>query len=195
MQQSWIRSDIWNVSFIELRIWNQVSDDHRSYERNLRVQTPLKSWFFQASIRLNCLNCVHNCDDHSLRDLFKIDISFFNGRPNNENSGPYWDAMKSAIPTLNRPSNMVRMNIFLPKHVQEPTYRRNLTRNLVPFVCQRKTIVLITVVYYPLAHECKRLESRFAAGVLLGSGELTSPKYPVPRNNGECNPHFFLKPS
>ena len=29
-----------------------------------RVQTPLKSWLFQASIR-NCINCVHNCDDHS----------------------------------------------------------------------------------------------------------------------------------
>ena len=28
-------SDIWNVSYIELRIWNQVSYDHRSYERNL----------------------------------------------------------------------------------------------------------------------------------------------------------------
>ena len=26
-------SDIWNVSYIELRIWNQVSYDHRSYER------------------------------------------------------------------------------------------------------------------------------------------------------------------
>jgi len=25
----------------------------------------LKSWLFQASIR-NCLNFVHNCDDHSL---------------------------------------------------------------------------------------------------------------------------------
>ena len=33
-----------------------------------RVQTPLKSWLFQASIR-NCLNCVHNCDDHSLLEL------------------------------------------------------------------------------------------------------------------------------
>ena len=32
-----------------------------------RVQTPLKSWLFQASIR-NCLNCVRNCDDHSLLD-------------------------------------------------------------------------------------------------------------------------------
>ena len=30
-----------------------------------RVQTPLKSWIFQASIR-NCKNCVHNCEDHSL---------------------------------------------------------------------------------------------------------------------------------
>ena len=29
--------------------------------------TPLKSWLFQASIR-NCLNWVHNCDDHSLLD-------------------------------------------------------------------------------------------------------------------------------
>ena len=28
-------SDIWNVSYIELRIWNQVSYDHCSYERNL----------------------------------------------------------------------------------------------------------------------------------------------------------------
>ena len=28
-------SDIWNVSYIELRIWNQVSHDHRSCERNL----------------------------------------------------------------------------------------------------------------------------------------------------------------
>ena len=105
-------SDIWNVSYVELRIWNQVSHDHRSYERNLsncvekpekvrtstgfepmtsqyrcdaltnwamkpltlgaghlwvlmspgRIQTPLKSWLFQASLR-NCLNCVHNCDD------------------------------------------------------------------------------------------------------------------------------------
>ena len=33
-----------------------------------RVQTPLKPWLFQACIR-NCVNCVHNCDDHSLLDL------------------------------------------------------------------------------------------------------------------------------
>ena len=33
-----------------------------------RVQTPLKSWLFQASVR-NCLNCVQNCDDHGLLDI------------------------------------------------------------------------------------------------------------------------------
>ena len=33
-----------------------------------RVQTPLKSWLFQASVR-NCLNCVYNCDDHSSLDM------------------------------------------------------------------------------------------------------------------------------
>ena len=78
----------------ELRIWNQVKlwssqlwtqflqlrkeawkihnfNDPRSYERNFwvmnaisRVQTPLKSWIFQASLR-NCKNCVHNCEYHS----------------------------------------------------------------------------------------------------------------------------------
>jgi len=40
-----------------------------------RVQTPSKSWLFQSSI-CNCLNCVHNCDDHSLLDsriMFGID--------------------------------------------------------------------------------------------------------------------------
>ena len=52
-------SDIWNVSYIELWIWNQVS-----YQSGLQPRwTGLKSWLFQASIR-NCLNCVRNCDDH-----------------------------------------------------------------------------------------------------------------------------------
>ena len=31
----WSWSDVWNVSYIELRIWNQVSYDHRGYQRNL----------------------------------------------------------------------------------------------------------------------------------------------------------------
>ena len=52
-------SDIWNVSYIELRIWN--------------VQTSLKSWLFQASVR-NCLNCVHNCDDHGLLETFLLGL-------------------------------------------------------------------------------------------------------------------------
>ena len=39
-----------------------------------RVQTPLKSWLFQASIR-NCLNCVRNCEDHSLLD-FKSAVQY-----------------------------------------------------------------------------------------------------------------------
>ena len=41
-----------------------------------RVQTPLKSWRFQASIR-SCLNCVHNCDDHSLLKVWKSSYSVF----------------------------------------------------------------------------------------------------------------------
>ena len=67
-------SNIWNVSYIELRIWNQVSSDHSRSLKKSEVQTPLKSWLFQASIR-NCLNCVHNCDDHSLLD-FKSAVQY-----------------------------------------------------------------------------------------------------------------------
>ena len=44
-------SHIWDISYIELRIWNQVSYDHYSYERN---------W----------LICVHNCNDHILLDVY-----------------------------------------------------------------------------------------------------------------------------
>ena len=39
------------------------------------VQTSLKSWLFQASLR-NCLNCVHNCNDHGLLDYVLIWYSF-----------------------------------------------------------------------------------------------------------------------
>ena len=60
--------DIWNISYVELRIWNQVSYDHRTGVARSRDQTPLKSWLFQPSIR-NCLNCVQVCDDHSLLNL------------------------------------------------------------------------------------------------------------------------------
>ena len=51
------------------RVWTRTSIARS------QVQTPLKSWLFQASIR-NCLNCVHNCDDHSLLD-FKIRSSIY----------------------------------------------------------------------------------------------------------------------
>ena len=39
-----------------------------------RVQTPLKSRLFQASIH-NCLSCVHYCDDHSSLD-FKSAVQY-----------------------------------------------------------------------------------------------------------------------
>ena len=40
-----------------------------SWNARSRVQTLFKSWLFQASIR-NCLNCVLNCDDHTLLEIF-----------------------------------------------------------------------------------------------------------------------------
>ena len=39
-----------------------------------RVQTPLNSWLFQASIR-NGWNCLYNCDDHRLLD-FKSAVQY-----------------------------------------------------------------------------------------------------------------------
>ena len=53
-QRQWLHS---SVGYLERR-----TGTTRSW-----VQTPLKSWLFQASVR-NCLNCAHNCDDHSLLD-------------------------------------------------------------------------------------------------------------------------------
>ena len=37
-------SDIWNVSYIELQIWNQASHDHRSFERNLSNCVKEDAW-------------------------------------------------------------------------------------------------------------------------------------------------------
>ena len=82
MNQWW--NDIWNGSYMNCGYEIKWSYDPRSYELNFcncvekpvswlerrtgnarsRVQTPLKSWIFQASLR-NCKNCVHNCEDHS----------------------------------------------------------------------------------------------------------------------------------
>ena len=36
-------SDMWNISYIELRIWNQVNYDHRSYERKFK-QLRIEAW-------------------------------------------------------------------------------------------------------------------------------------------------------
>ena len=41
LNSSW--SDIWNISYIKLRIWNQVSYDHRSYERNVIKQLRIEA--------------------------------------------------------------------------------------------------------------------------------------------------------
>ena len=91
-------SDIWNVSYIELQIWNQVSHDHGSFERNLsnceqkpeKVRTstgfePVTSRYRCEALTNraikpltlvhgcgNCLNCVQNCDDHGLLDLSSV---------------------------------------------------------------------------------------------------------------------------
>ena len=59
----------WYMKWIicEQRIWNQMklwSSQLWVIIARSRVQTPLKSWIFQASLR-NCKNCVHNCEDHS----------------------------------------------------------------------------------------------------------------------------------
>ena len=55
-----IRTHKWPAPTVSGFIAQLVRASHR-----YRVQTPLNSWLFHASTR-NCLNCVHNCDDHSL---------------------------------------------------------------------------------------------------------------------------------
>ena len=63
-------SQLW-TQFKQLRIAAWKTQDFNGVWtpwKGSRVQTPLKSWLFQASIR-NCLNCVHNCDDHSLLEF------------------------------------------------------------------------------------------------------------------------------
>ena len=74
--------NIWNISYITsypffvglLELTNdQLSSsvasllswlERRTSIARSRILTPLKFWLFQASIR-NCLNCVHNWDNHS----------------------------------------------------------------------------------------------------------------------------------
>ena len=40
-----------------------------------RVQIPLKSWIFWRLLLRNCINCVHNCQDHSSLDKILLLIS------------------------------------------------------------------------------------------------------------------------
>ena len=47
-----MKSDIWNVSYIELRIWNQVSYDHRSYEDFNGVEVLTFSGFYTQLLKL-----------------------------------------------------------------------------------------------------------------------------------------------
>ena len=56
------------VSIIKFYHYNNNDNNakRRTGIARSRVQTPLKSWLFQASDIRNCLNCVHNWDDHSL---------------------------------------------------------------------------------------------------------------------------------
>ena len=98
-------SYIWNISSIELRMWDQVGYDPRGYEHNLcncvhgclknsglqrglnlwprdtgaTKATDVESWSFVGSNEVlnfsgfnirNCINCVHNCEDHSFLDLY-----------------------------------------------------------------------------------------------------------------------------
>ena len=66
---------IWNESYIELRIWSQVSYDLRSHGWKVRtskgfepvtaIPVRCSKLLFQVSLR-NCKNCVRNCEDHSL---------------------------------------------------------------------------------------------------------------------------------
>ena len=66
-------SKLWSLQLwtqfkqLQIEAWKSWLERCTSITRS-RVQTPLKSWLFQASPR-NCLNCVHNCDNHSLLDF------------------------------------------------------------------------------------------------------------------------------
>ena len=65
----------WTADLKSSKRWSsQLWTQFKQLRIEAWVQTPLKSWLFQAFIR-NCLNCIHNCDDHSLLDLF----IYFNG--------------------------------------------------------------------------------------------------------------------
>ena len=67
----------WTADLKSIKLWSSqlwTKFKQLRTEARSRVQTPLKSWLFQASIRLNC---VHNCDDHSLLNWFQIRSSTY----------------------------------------------------------------------------------------------------------------------
>ena len=49
--------------------------ERRTSVARSRVQTPLKAWIFSRLYIRNYLNCVHNCEDHSLLD-FKSAVQY-----------------------------------------------------------------------------------------------------------------------
>ena len=56
----------WAVGMKSSKLWSsQLWTQFDSGIASSQVQTPLKSWNFQPSLR-NCKNYVHNCEDHSL---------------------------------------------------------------------------------------------------------------------------------
>ena len=60
----WVLMVLWGMNQ-----WWMVYEMNHIWKRRIgiarsRVETPLKSWIFQASLRI-CKNCVHNCEDHS----------------------------------------------------------------------------------------------------------------------------------
>ena len=66
-----IRTQKWPAPNVSGFIAQLVIERRTGIARS-QVQTPLKSWIFQASLR-NCKNCIelHNCEDHSFTWLLK----------------------------------------------------------------------------------------------------------------------------
>ena len=54
----------------------RTSTEHHTRIVRSQVQTPLKSWIFQASL-CNCENCIHNCEHHILL-VFILYLQFNN---------------------------------------------------------------------------------------------------------------------
>ena len=85
-----------------------------------RVQIPLKSWIFLRLLLRNCINCVHNCQDHSSLDKILLLISQERKTLRNRtgNSSSTW---KSGITSLDHFFlNLIDMNTYFiatwPQH-------------------------------------------------------------------------------